>query len=84
MANYVNGKIFDEYDHDTYADNGGVERNINTHFKEVENKDFHVEQVKSVVICNLCGSNKFVVGKGDYFVAIKCDKCGWERGIADG
>lgn len=84
MANYVNGEVYDEYDHDTYVDEKGIKRNINTHFKDVQNHDFHIEQVNSTAICNLCGSNKFIVGLGDYFVAIKCDKCGWERGIADG
>lgn len=84
MANYVNGNVFDEYDYDTYIDKNGIERQINTHFKDVKNNDFHIEQVESTVVCNECGCNKFIVGLGSYFVAIKCDKCGWERGIADG
>jgi hypothetical protein len=84
MKIYVNGEKLDEYDYDTYEDEKGIERQINTHFKAVENNNFHIEQVDSTLICNICGANKFIVGIGDYFIAIKCDKCGWERGIADG
>jgi len=84
MTNYVNGKKFDEYDDDIYEDEKGIKRQINTHFKAVENDDFHIELVDSTLVCNICGAKKFIVGEGDYFVAIKCDKCGWERGIADG
>jgi len=31
-----------------------------------------------------CGNNQFSVGSGEYFTAIRCDKCGWERCIHNG
>jgi len=34
--------------------------------------------------CKKCGSTKFIVGTGNYYTAIKCPKCKWERCIHDG
>ena len=34
--------------------------------------------------CKKCNSDKFKVGQGDYFTAIKCVNCGWEICIHEG
>jgi hypothetical protein len=34
--------------------------------------------------CKKCGSNKFYVGTGNYFTAIKCVNCNYEICVHDG
>lgn len=87
--NYANGAEFDGYDSDNYIDDEGIERQTNTHYKHVQRNDFHVKksydkETCATLVCNICGCDKFTVGQGSYFTAIKCDKCGWERCIHDG
>ena len=94
MERYADGKEWnnhniDYYDDDNYVDEKGVERYCNTHFKHVQRNDFHVKRIYAketcvTIVCKSCGADKFTVGQGGYFTAIKCDKCGWERCIHDG
>ena len=49
----------------------------------VEVGDFDIGQCyeeipAKTLICKKCKSKKFIVGQGDYFTAIKCDKCNYE------
>ena len=44
-------------------------------------KDFEEAQT---LICRQCGSDQFIVAHWNYFTAIKCVKCKWERCIHDG
>ena len=89
LENYADGKKYDGYDDDNYVDANGMERHINKRFKEVQRNDFHIGQSYDnencvTLVCDTCGCDKFTVGTGSYFTAIKCDKCGWERCIHDG
>lgn len=34
--------------------------------------------------CKKCKTNKFIVGQGSCFTAIKCPNCGWQLCIHDG
>ena len=36
------------------------------------------------VMCSKCKSDKFFVGKGAYYTAISCEKCGWQLCVHDG
>ena len=59
---------------------------------EIEEKDdglFHIGQcyekeVAKTLFCKKCGDNKFHVGRGNYYTAIKCVNCGWEICEHDG
>lgn len=58
-------------------------------YYEVERNDFHVGQIyddyaAKTTICKKCGADKFMVGQGSYFTAIKCTNCNWEICIHDG
>ena len=57
--------------------------------KDDETVQFHVGQsyskkVATGIACSICGGNKFNVGHGDRFTAIKCANCQWEMCIHDG
>jgi hypothetical protein len=50
---------------------------------------FHIGQpyekkVAGKLVCKLCGGDHFYVGRGDYYTAIKCVKCEWEKCIHEG
>lgn len=54
-----------------------------------ESSTFHIGQnydkhPAQVVSCLGCGGDKFVVGRGDYYTAIKCPACEWEQCIHEG
>ncbi len=34
--------------------------------------------------CKKCGGDKFIVGQGSYYTAIKCPTCLWEKSIHEG
>lgn len=36
------------------------------------------------LVCKLCGNDKFYIGKGDYFTALKCPTCLYEICVHDG
>jgi len=36
------------------------------------------------IICKKCGNDKFIIGQGDYYTAIKCPNCGYEIEIHEG
>jgi len=36
------------------------------------------------LMCTSCGSFEFNVGRGTYYTAIRCSKCGWEECLHDG
>lgn len=36
------------------------------------------------LICRICGSNKWIVGKASYFTAVKCSNCDYECCVHDG
>jgi len=42
------------------------------------------DEPATTLSCTKCGSDKFMVGKGSYFTAIKCPNCKWELCIHDG
>ena len=55
----------------------------------VEDRTFHIGQdyeneAVTTAQCAICGSKEFNVGCGDYYTAIRCPKCGWERMIHEG
>ena len=57
--------------------------------KAVDRGDFHIGQCyentpAKTLICSVCGNDRFIVGQGSYFTAIKCDKCEYEICIHDG
>ena len=59
------------------------------HSKEKEPTLFHVGQSyedtpSKKIICGICGGDKFNVGQGNCFTAIRCVKCEWESGIHEG
>ena len=45
---------------------------------------FYEEKPAKKIKCRKCGSDKFIVGIGDYYTAIKCPECKWEKCIHDG
>ena len=50
---------------------------------------FHIGQsyekeAATTAQCAICGSKEFNVGCGDYYTAIRCPTCGWERLIHEG
>jgi hypothetical protein len=54
-----------------------------------ERKDFTIGQSYEVyaattIICKNCGGDKFIVGQGDFYTAIKCPACNLEMCIHDG
>jgi DNA-directed RNA polymerase subunit RPC12/RpoP len=58
-------------------------------YKLEHRKDFTIGQMYTdapcrTIICNKCGADKFIVGKDDYYTAIKCPNCGWELCIHEG
>ena len=64
-------------------------KNIEFELQETERGDFHIGQCydntpAKTLICSVCGNDRFIVGKGSYFIAIKCDKCEYETCIHDG
>ena len=63
--------------------------NIGYTYRTEQRNDFHIGQSYDdepcqTVICDKCNSDKFIVGEGSYFTAIKCINCGWEICIHDG
>ena len=57
--------------------------------EEVQDDRFHIgqcyeDEACKTVKCRKCGGDKFHVGKGNHFTAIKCPVCGWELCIHDG
>jgi hypothetical protein len=55
----------------------------------VQRGDFSTGQVydnykAKTTIYSKCESDKFFVGQGSYYTAIKCVNCGWEECIHDG
>jgi len=43
------------------------------------------EETAAVTLgCKLCGGIDFNVGRGNYYTAIKCPRCGWECCIHEG
>jgi len=42
------------------------------------------ETPAKTLVCKKCKSKRFIVGQGDYFTAIKCEKCGYEICIHEG
>lgn len=64
--------------------------NGDTPIEAADSPNFHIgyqrqrnERAKAIR-CRLCGSNKFYVGTGDYFTAIKCTGCEWEYAVHTG
>lgn len=56
---------------------------------EVEDDEFSIgqtyeEEPAKKIRCNTCKSDKFIVGKGNAFTAIKCPNCLWELCVHDG
>lgn len=50
---------------------------------KIEKGDFHIntsyaKEPAKTLVCSVCGADKFIVGSGDYFTAIKCINCGYE------
>lgn len=65
------------------------EDNIKDYCEIKEIGDFEIGQCygkipAKTLICRKCKSKKFIVGQGDYFTAIKCEKCGYEICIHEG
>jgi len=57
--------------------------------KTVEDDNFHIGQCYDEIPCKTlfcikCGSDKFIVGEGDYYTAIKCPICKYEICIHNG
>jgi hypothetical protein len=58
--------------------------------REAERGDFvfekqvYDENFPKTIICRVCGSDKWIVGTGSYFTAIKCINCKYEVCIHDG
>lgn len=42
------------------------------------------EKAATTLGCKLCGGIEFNVGWSNYYLAVKCPKCGWEYCLADG
>lgn len=58
-------------------------------YREEDKNDFHIGQSyesepAKTIICNECNGDKFIVGRGNYFTAIKCIGCGWEMCVHEG
>ena len=56
---------------------------------ELKEGDFEIGQCyeetpAKTLICKKCKSKKFIVGQGNYFTAIKCEKCEYEICIHEG
>lgn len=50
---------------------------------------FHIgqtyeDQPAQAIKCTRCGSDRFHVGQGSYYTAVKCPTCGWELCIHEG
>ena len=61
----------------------------NAPYKMIQRKDFHIGQcyektTAKTLICIKCGADKFMVGQGSYFTALKCFNCKWEVCIHEG
>lgn len=67
-----------------------LEANIDEVIKCLPRDDtFHIGQsyekrAAITLSCAYCGSKEFMVGKAEYFTAIRCPNCGWEACIHDG
>lgn len=64
------------------------EDNIEDYCFEIEG-DFDIGQCyeetpAKTLVCKKCKSKKFIVGRGSYFTAIKCEECGYEICIHEG
>ena len=61
-----------------------------THFiHETDEDEFSIGQCydklpAKKIVCNKCGSDKFIVGTGSYYTAIKCPNCKYEICIHSG
>ncbi len=82
MRNYYWDDTIDETtdeDYEIYSE---------TLFEEVDDDTFHIgqydEEPAKKLRCKKCGSEEFIVGSGEYFTAIKCPVCGWEKCIHEG
>ena len=53
-------------------------------FECVSRDAFHINSVHAVYRCKACGSDKFIVGSGQWRTVIKCPRCGWEETIHEG
>lgn len=53
-----------------------------------EDELFHIGEsdhdTVTTLVCKLCGSRNFNVGRGGYFTAIKCVVCKWEACVHSG
>lgn len=57
--------------------------------EETEVDEFEIGQSYSdipdkKIICKKCGSDKWIVGKGDYHTSVKCPNCKYEICIHEG
>ena len=59
------------------------------HVSMTSRGDFELGQIyddgpAKTLVCDRCGNDKFLVGKGSCLTVIKCPSCGWEASIHDG
>ena len=57
--------------------------------KETNCREFEIGQEyegvpDKKIKCKLCGSDKWIVGRGDYHTSVKCPNCKYELCIHDG
>lgn len=69
--------------------NLGNKYNNDSYIKLVKKKCFSIGQsyekeFAQKLVCKHCGSDKFFVGQGSYFTAIKCETCQYEICIHEG
>lgn len=62
---------------------------VNDVFETSDDDEFSIGQCyekepASKIYCKKCLSDKFIVGLGSYYTAIKCPNCLWEKCIHDG
>jgi hypothetical protein len=51
-------------------------------YKKEDRKEFtqadHSGKTLKTLVCRKCGGDRWIVGQGCYYTALKCPKCGWE------
>jgi hypothetical protein len=78
--NIENG-LFDWFDIDTLKDLPYKSEDSPTMFHVGQSYE---SEPANKLICKKCGSDKFNVGKGCCFTAIRCANCEWEECVHDG
>ncbi len=66
-----------------YGNNNGYFTQDDDPLESKDRGDFHIGQsyedkACDTIVCKVCGGDRFIVGSGSYYTALKCPNCEYE------